>query len=108
MTSGINSFSPKVIRRLKLRQHCPSHVHQGPVLPLGYTILLRSVGSQVLMTYPFITQELIQCVVLELHPIVTSNHQDILAILMFNFLGEVLDGLLGLVFVLEEVDPCTS
>jgi hypothetical protein len=60
------------------------------------------------MMYPLVTQEFIHCVVLELRPIVTLNHQDILAILTFHFLGEVLDGLLGLVFVLDELDPCIS
>jgi hypothetical protein len=60
------------------------------------------------MTNSLFTQELIHGVVLELRPIVTSNQQDILAILMFHFLDEVHDGLLGLVFVLEEVDPCIS
>jgi hypothetical protein len=60
------------------------------------------------MMYSLITQEFIHGVVLELCPIVTPNHQDILAILTFHFLDEVFDGLLGLVFLLEEVDPCIS
>jgi hypothetical protein len=60
------------------------------------------------MMNSLITQEFIHGVVLELRPIVTLNYQDILAKLMFHFLDEVLGGLLGLVFVLEEVDPCIS
>jgi hypothetical protein len=60
------------------------------------------------MTNPFITKEVIQGVVLELSAIITSNNQYIFTILTLNFIGEVLDGLLGLVLVLKEVDPCIS
>jgi hypothetical protein len=60
------------------------------------------------MLNSLITQEFIDGVVLELRPIITPNYQDILAILTFHFLDEVHDGLLGLVFVLEEVDPSIS
>jgi hypothetical protein len=45
--------------------------------------------------YPFITQEVVQGVVLELGAIVTLNHQYILAILTLNFIGEVNDGFVG-------------
>jgi hypothetical protein len=60
------------------------------------------------MMNPFITKEVIQGVVLELGAIVTSNHQYIFTILMFNFIGEALNGLLDLMIVLEEIDPCIS
>jgi hypothetical protein len=60
------------------------------------------------MKNPFITKEDIQGVVLELGVIVTSNHQYIFTILMLNLIGEVLNGLLGLMLVLEEIDPCIS
>jgi hypothetical protein len=53
------------------------------------------------MTNPLITKESIQGVVLELDAIVTSDHQYILTILTLYFIGEVFDGLLGLMLVLE-------
>ena len=43
MTSGVDGFGPKVVWRLKLRHHGSCRVHQGLVLPLRYTILLRGV-----------------------------------------------------------------
>jgi hypothetical protein len=57
---------------------------------------------------PFITKEIIQGVVLERGTIVTLDHQYILTILTLNFIGEVFDGFLGLMLVLEEIDPCVS
>src|SRR3989337_4217264 len=38
MTCGVDGFSPKVVRRLKLRHDGPCRFHQRPVLPLCYTI----------------------------------------------------------------------
>ena len=58
-----------------LSQHGPSHIHKSPVLPLGYTILLRGVRSGILMPYPLFTKEIIQGVVLELGAVVTSYCQ---------------------------------
>jgi hypothetical protein len=60
------------------------------------------------MANPLITKEVIQGVVLELGAIVTSDHQYILTILTLHFIGEVFDGLLGLMLVLEEIDSCVS
>jgi hypothetical protein len=55
-----------------------------------------------------ITKEVIQGVVLELGAIVTPDHQYTLTILTLHFICEVYEGFLGLMLVLEEVDPCVS
>jgi hypothetical protein len=60
------------------------------------------------MMNPLITKEIIQGVVLELGVIVTSDHQYILTILTLHFIGEVFEGLLGLMLVFEEIEPCIS
>jgi hypothetical protein len=57
MACGSNGFGPKVVRRLKLRKHGSCRIHKSPVLPFGYTILLRGIGSGILMFDPLITQE---------------------------------------------------
>ena len=43
MTRGVDGFGPKVVGRLELCHHGPCRVHQCPILPLHYTILLRGV-----------------------------------------------------------------
>ena len=58
MTSGVGGFGPKVKRRLELRHHSSCRVHQSPVLPLRYTILLRGVRCGILMLDPLITKKL--------------------------------------------------
>jgi hypothetical protein len=60
------------------------------------------------MANPLITKKIIQGVVLELGTIVTLYHQYILTILALHFIGEIFDGLLGLMLVLEEIDPSVS
>jgi hypothetical protein len=60
------------------------------------------------LSNPLITKEIIQGVVLELDAIVTLDYQYILTILTLHFIGEVFDGLLGLMLVLEEIDSCVS
>ena len=57
------------------------------------------------MLDPLITQELIKGIVLELGSIVASDSLDCLLMLALHLIGEVDEGLLGLTFVLEEVDP---
>ena len=60
MTCGVDGFGPKVVRRLEFRHHGPCRVHQRPVLPFRYTILLRGIRCRVLMLDPLITKKLIQ------------------------------------------------
>ena len=72
MTCGVDGFGPKVVWRLELHHHGPCRIHQCPVLPLRYTILLRGVRCGILMLDPLITKKLIQGVVLELGAVVTS------------------------------------
>ena len=43
ITCSVDGFGPKVVQRLEFRHHGPRRVHQRPVLPLRYTILLRGV-----------------------------------------------------------------
>ena len=105
MTSGVDGFSPKVVRRLELRHHGPCRIHQRPVLPLRYTILLRGVRCGILMLDPLITKKLIQGVVLELGAVVTSYCQDLCIVLTLSFICQVDDSLLGSSLPLEEIHP---
>ena len=73
MECGVDSFSLEVVRQLEFRQHGPSRIHEGPVLPLRNTILLRGVRGEIFMLDPLITQELIKGIVLELGSIVTYS-----------------------------------
>ena len=57
------------------------------------------------MLDPLITQELIKGIVLELGSIVALDSLDCLLMLALHLIAEVDEGLLGLTFVLEEVDP---
>ena len=108
MTRGVDGFGPKVVRGLELRHHGPCRIHQRPVLPLRYTILLRGVRCGILMLDPLITEKLIQGVVLELGAVVTSYSQDLCIVLSLSFICKVNDGLLGLALPLEEVYPSVS
>ena len=60
------------------------------------------------MLDPFITQKLIQAVVLELGAVVTSYCQDLCIMLMLSFICKVDDGLLSLTLPLEELYPSVS
>ena len=91
-----------------LSQHGPSHIHKSPVLPLSNTILLRGVRSGILMSYPLITQKIIQGVVLELGAVVTSYCQYRQVVLTLNLFGKVDEVFLGLTLVLEEINPSVS
>src|SRR4051812_12667876 len=108
MTRGVDGFGPKVLWRLELRHHGPCRIHQRPVLPLRYTILLRGVWCGILMLDPLITNKIIQGVVLELGAVVASYSQDLCIVLTLGLIGKVNDGLLGLALPLEEVYPCVS
>ena len=108
MTCGVNGFSLKVVRRLELRHYGPCSVHQYPVLPLRYTILLRGVRCGILMLDPLVTKKLIHGVVLELGAIFTSNHQDLYIMWTLSFICKVDDGLLGLTLPIEEIYPSLS
>ena len=103
MTRGVDGFGPKVVWRLELRHHGPCRIHQRPVLPLRYTILLRGVRCGILMLDPLITKKLIQGVVLELGAVVTSYCQDLCIMLALSFICKVNYGLLGLALPLEEI-----
>jgi len=105
MEGGGDCFGPKIVWRLKLRQHSPSHINKSSVLPLSYTILLRGICSGLLAFYPLITKKSIQGVVLELGAIVTSYYQHGGIVLTLNQVDEVDEGLLGLTFQLEEIYP---
>ena len=108
MTRGVDGFGPKVVGRLELRHHGPCRIHQRPVLPLRYTILLRAIRCGILMLDSLITQKLIQGVVLELGAVVTSYCQDLCIVLSLSFICKVDDGLLSLTLPLEEVYPSVS
>ena len=108
MASGVDGFGPKVVCGLELGHHRSCHLNKCAVLPFGYTILLESISSGILMTNPFFTKELVQGVVLELGTIVTSYHQDWDIVLTLSFIGEVDDSLLSLHLRLEEENPCVS
>ena len=71
MTCLGDGLGPQEKWSLELRQHRPCHIHKGPVLPLGYTILLRGIRSGILMSNSLFTNKLIYGVVLELGAIVT-------------------------------------
>src|SRR5215216_5800888 len=103
MASGGDGFSPKVVWRFKLHQHGPCHLNKSPVLPLGYTILLRGICKGILVFYPLITNKSIQGVVLELGAIAASYYQHGDILLTLNHVDEVDEGLLGLTFQLEEI-----
>jgi len=96
MTSGVDGFGPKVVWRLELRHHGPCRVHQRPVLPLRYTVLLRGIRCGILMLDPLITKKFIQGVVLELGAVVASNDQNLCIMLTLSFICKVDYGLLGL------------
>ena len=89
-------------------QHGPSHIHKSPVFPLSNTILLRGICSGILMSYPLITQKIIQGVVLELGAVVTSYCQYGQLVLTLNFFGKVDEVFLGLTLVIEEINPSVS
>src|SRR3990170_4841092 len=108
MTCGVDGFGPKVVRRFEFRHHGPYRIHQRPVLPLRYTILLRGIGCGILVLDPLVTKKLIQGVVLELGAVVTSNHQYLCFMLTLSFISKVDDGLLGLTLPFEEVYPSVS
>ena len=108
MASGGDGFGPEVVWRFKLRQHGPCHFNESPVLPFGHTILLRSVCSGILMFNPLITKKIIQGVVLELGAVVTSYNQHGNIVLPLNQVDEVDEGLLGVTFQLEEINPRVS
>ena len=108
MAHGVDGFDPKVVGRLELRHHGPCRIHQRPVLPLRYTILLRGIRCGILMLDSLITQKLIQGVVLELGAVVTSYCQDLCIVLSLSFICKVDDGLLGLALPLEEIYPSVS
>jgi hypothetical protein len=59
MACGINSFGPKVVWRLELHQNGSCRIHKSLVLRLGNSILLRGIGSGILMFDPRTTKELI-------------------------------------------------
>src|SRR3954467_298208 len=103
MTHGVDGFGPKVVWRLELRHHGSCRIHQRPVLPLRYTILLRGVRCEIFMLDPLITKKLIQAVVLELGAVVTSYRQDLCIVLALSFICKINDCLLGLTLALEEV-----
>ena len=96
MTSGGDGLRPKVVWRFKLRQHGPCHIHECPILPLGNTILLRGISSEILMFDTLITKEVIQGVVFEFGAIVTPYHQHRQIVLSLNHVDEVDEVLLGL------------
>ena len=108
MTSGVDGFGPKVVGRLELRHHGSCRLHQSPVLPLCYTILLRGIRCRLLALDTLITKKLIQGVVLELGAIVASYSQDLCIVLTLGFIRKVNDGLLGLALPLEEIYPSVS
>ena len=93
---------------MKLRQHGPSHINKSPVLPLGYTILLRGVRTGILMLNPLFTKKIIQALVLKLGAVVTSYGQYGETMLALDHIGEVDDGLLSLTLQLEEINPSIS
>ena len=89
MTSSGYGFSLEVVWRFVFSQHGPCHIHKCSVLPFSYTILLRGVRSGILVSYPLITQKIIQSVVLELGAVVTSYCQYRQVVLTLNFFGKV-------------------
>ena len=60
------------------------------------------------MGNPFFTEKPLNGVVLKFGPIVTSNGQDHLLKLTLSHVDEVNDSLLGLTFLLEEINPSIS
>jgi hypothetical protein len=108
MTCGRDGLGPKIEWRFKLRQHRPCHIHQSPVLALHNTILLRVVRNGISMSYPLITKKNIKCVVFKLGAVITSYCQYWNIVLTLHFGGEVDEGLLNLIFQLEEINPIIS
>ena len=94
--------------RLELRHHGPCRIHQRPVLPLRYTILLRGVWCGILMLDPLITKKLIQGVVLELGAVITSYCQDLCIMLTLSFICKVDDSLLSCTLPLEKLYPSVA
>src|SRR3954464_5288769 len=105
MTSGVDGFRPKVVGTLELRHHCSCRINQHAILPFLNTILLRGICSGILMFDPLITRKFIQGVVLELGAIVTPYSQNLQVVLTLSLNGKLDDSLLGLTFLLEEIDP---
>ena len=108
MARGVDGFGPKFVWRLELCHHGPCRIHERPVLPLRYTILLRGVRFGILMLDPLITKKLIQGVVLELGAVVAPYCQDLCIVLTLGFIRKVNDGLLGLALPHEEIHPSVS
>src|SRR6266496_5050048 len=108
MTRGVDGFGPKLVWRLVLVKHGPSHLNKIPILPLRNTILLGSEWCGILVLYPLFTQEFIHCIVLELSAIVTSNCLDLTIMLTLSFLGKVDEGFLSFIFGLEKEYPSVS
>jgi hypothetical protein len=59
MACGVNSFGPKVVWRLELRQHSSCCIHKSSVLPLDNSILLWGIYSGILMFDTRITKKLV-------------------------------------------------
>ena len=105
MTSGRDSFGPKIVVGLVLHHHSSSGFNQGSILPFGDSILLRSLSCGVLALNAFFAKKVIQRVVLEFRPIVAPNCDDLGGELALNLIGEFHHRPLRLTLVLEEEAP---
>jgi hypothetical protein len=76
MTCRNDRLRPKPTRSLVLIKHGFCHLDECPILPFGYPILLRIIGSQKLMLDAFFVKKVFYLSVLELSAIVTSNFID--------------------------------
>lgn len=97
MTHRVDGFVPKVVWKLVLIHHGPTHVHKSPVLPVRYTIFLRGVRCRILVLNPIITKNFFHGVVLELLAIVASNCQDICIETVLRLLGKINECFLHLI-----------
>jgi hypothetical protein len=53
MTPRVDRLRPKLVRGLVFIKHGSCHLYESMVLPFGYPILLRGIGSQKLILDAF-------------------------------------------------------
>ena len=71
-------------------QHAPSHLHNGVILPLRYTILLWIFGNECLSLNTILVEKITKDIRFILTSSITSQHLNSLTIFFFNHSLELL------------------
>ncbi len=99
-------FSPILFWEVCVQQHWSGRLNQSPVEPFSYTILLWCFGDCFLVSYPLISQVLLECVWCILATIVCSEGFEPLFALPFNKGFPLKKTFKHLVLALQSIHPC--